>query len=214
MYENCPCIVVDKAGVRFSLFFVYTGANFALLPVDPFFSHPSPLTHSLTHTLTQNRSPASGTATSMWGMSCENRQQIPPERAQQGCMLRLTAPHNPKVVGSNPAPATKDPRFYYLGFSFVFCWTSPTFTVSISAVAVQPALFFLQNGQQRTTPELLGSGVVFPPDPYLTHTAASWVWVKLWSGYRRIPAPGIFLTAPSAPKPRPFSWLPPAGRWW
>ena len=94
--------------------------------------------------------------------------------------------HNPKVVGSNPAPATKDPRFCYLGFSFVFCWTSPTSTVSISAVAVQPTLFFRQNGQQRTTPELLGSGVVFRPDPYLTHTAASWVWVKLWSGYHRI----------------------------
>ena len=108
--KNSPCIVVDKAGVRLSLFFVYTGANFAPLPVDPFFSHPSPLTHSLTHTLTQNRSPASGTATSMWGMSCENRQQIPPERAQQGCMLRLTAPHNPKVVGSNPAPATTSRR--------------------------------------------------------------------------------------------------------
>ena len=119
-----------------------------------------------------------------------------------------------ETVGSNPAPATKDPRFCYLGFSFVFCWTSPTFTVSISAVAVQPALFFLQNGQQRTTPELLGSGVVFRLDPYLTHTVFPWVWVKLWSGYRRIPAPGIFLTAPSAPKPRPFSWLPPAGRWW
>ena len=150
----------------------------------------------------------------MWGMSCENRQQIPPERAQQGCMLRLTAPHNPKVVGSNPAPATKDPRFCYLGFSFVFCWTSPTATVSISAVAVQPALFFRQNGQQRTTPELLGSGVVFRLDPYLTHTAASWVWVKLWSGYHRIPAPGIFLTASSVPAPHPSSSLPPAGRWW
>ena len=109
---------------------------------------------------------------------------------------------------------SKDPRFYYLGFSFVFCWTSPTFTVFISAVAVQPALFFRQNGQQRTTPELLGSGVVFRLDPYLTHTVFPWVWVKLWSGYRRIPAPGIFLTAPSAPAPHPFSWLPPAGPWW
>ena len=150
----------------------------------------------------------------MWDMSCENRQPTPLERAQQACMLRLTTPHNPKVVGSNPAPATKDPRFCYLGFSFVFCWTSPTSTVSISAVAVQPTLFFRQNGQQKTTPELLGSGVVFRPDPYLTHTAASWVWVKLWSGYHRIPAPGIFLTAPSAPAPHPFSWLPPAGPWW
>ena len=109
---------------------------------------------------------------------------------------------------------SKDPRFYCLGFSFVFCWTSPTFTVSISEVAVQPALFFLQNGQQRTTPELLGSGVVFPPDPYLTHTAASWVWVKLWSGYRRIPALGMFLTTVVAPAPRPSSSPPPAGRWW
>lgn len=34
---------------------------------------------------------------------------------------------------------------------------------------MQSALFFRQNGQQRTTPELLGSGVVFRPDPYLTH---------------------------------------------
>ncbi len=55
---------------------------------------------------------------------------------------------------------------------------------------------------------------LLPPDPYLTHTAASWVWVKLWSGYHRISAPGIFLTAPSVPAPHPFSWLPPAGRWW
>ena len=94
--KNSPRIVVDKAGVRLSLFFVYTGANFAL----------PELTHFLTHTLTQNRSPASGTATSMWGMSCENRQPTPLERAQQACMLRLTTPHNPKVVGSNPAPAT------------------------------------------------------------------------------------------------------------
>ena len=120
--KNSPRIVVDKAGVRLSLFFVYTSANFAPLPVDPFFSHPSPLTHFLTHTLTQNRSPASGTATSMWGMSCENRQPTPLERTQQICMLRLTTPHNPKVVGSNPAPATKDPRFCYLGFSLAFLW--------------------------------------------------------------------------------------------
>ena len=150
----------------------------------------------------------------MWGMSCENRQQIPPERAQQGCMLWLTAPHNPKVVGSNPAPATKDPRFCYLGFSFVFYWTSPTSTVSISAVAVQPALFFRQNGQQKTTPELLGSGVVFRPDPYLTHTVFPWVWVKLWSGYHRIPALGMFLTTAAGQAPHPSSWPPPAGRWW
>ncbi len=108
----------------------------------------------------------------------------------------------------------KDPRFCYLGFSFVFCWTSPTATVSISAVAVQPALFFRQNGQQRTTPELLGSEVVFCPDPYLTHTAAPWVWVKLWSGYHRIPALGMFLITAAGQAPRPFSWLPPAGRWW
>ena len=160
--------------------------NLFYLIVDPFFDPLFAVTHFLTHTLTQNRSPASGTATSMWGMSCENSQQILLKRAQQFCMLRLTTPHNPKVVGSNPAPATKDPRFYYLGFSFVFCWTSPTATVSISAVAVQPALFFRQNGQQRTTPELLGSGVVFPPDPYLTHTVFPWVWVKLWSGYQLV----------------------------
>lgn len=38
--KNSPRIVVDKAGVRLSLFFVYTGANFALLPVDPFFLAP------------------------------------------------------------------------------------------------------------------------------------------------------------------------------
>ena len=42
----------------------------------------------------------------MWGMSCENRQPTPLGRTQQVCMLRLTTPHNPKVVGSNPAPAT------------------------------------------------------------------------------------------------------------
>ena len=55
---------------------------------------------------------------------------------------------------------------------------------------------------------------LLPSDPYLTHTVFPWVWVKLWSGYHRIPAPGIFLMAPSAPAPRPSSWLPPAGRWW
>ena len=102
--KNSPRIVVDKARVRLSLFlslfFVYTGANFAL----------PELTHFLTHTLTQNRSPASGTATSMWGMFCENSQPTPLERAQQVCMLRLTTPHNPKVVGSNPAPATTSRR--------------------------------------------------------------------------------------------------------
>ena len=27
-----------------------------------------------------------------------------------------------ETVGSNPAPATKDPRFYYLGFSLAFLW--------------------------------------------------------------------------------------------
>ena len=118
--KNSPCIVVDKAGVRLSLFFVYTGANFAPLPVDPFFSHPSPLTHSLTHTLTQNRSPASGTATSMWDMSCENRQPTPLERPQQVCMLRLTTPHNPKVVGSNPAPATKESQELPCGVPEIF----------------------------------------------------------------------------------------------
>ena len=150
----------------------------------------------------------------MWVMSFQNSQQTPPKTAQWACLLWLTTAHNPKVVGSNPAPATKDPRFCYLGFSFVFCWTSPTATVSISAVAVQPALFFLQNGQQRTTPELLGSGVVFRLDPNLTHTASPLVWVKLWSGYLRIPAPGIFLMESSAPKPRPSSSPPPAGRWW
>ena len=92
-------------------FSLFSGAIFALRE----------LTHSLTHTLTQNRSPASGTATSMWGMSCENRQQIPPERAQQGCMLRLTAPHNPKVVGSNPAPATmKNPHESWICAGFLF----------------------------------------------------------------------------------------------
>ena len=122
--------------------------------------------------------------------------------------------HNPKVVGSNPAPATKDPRFCYLGFSFVFCWTSPTSTVSISAVAVQPTLFFRQNGQQRTTPELLGSGVVFRLDPYLTHTVFPWVWVKFWSGYHRIPALGMFLITAAVPAPHPSSSPPPAGRWW
>ena len=56
----------------------------------------------------------------MWGMSCENRQQIPPERAQQGCMLRLTAPHNPKVVGSNPAPATKESQELPCGVPEIF----------------------------------------------------------------------------------------------
>ena len=55
---------------------------------------------------------------------------------------------------------------------------------------------------------------LLPPDPYLTHTVFPWVWVKLWSGYHRISAPGIFLAAPSVPAPHPFSWLPPAGRWW
>ena len=38
--KNSPCIVVDKAGARLSLFFVYTGANFALLLVDLFFPAP------------------------------------------------------------------------------------------------------------------------------------------------------------------------------
>lgn len=40
--KNSPCIVVDKAGVRLSLFFVYTGANFAPLLVDLFFPAPLP----------------------------------------------------------------------------------------------------------------------------------------------------------------------------
>lgn len=39
--KNNPRTVIDNAGIRFSLFFVYTGANFALLPVDLFF--PAPL---------------------------------------------------------------------------------------------------------------------------------------------------------------------------
>ena len=128
--------------------------------------------------------------------------------------LLLSALRLCKGQASKVSTPSKDPRFCYLGFSFVFCCTSPIATVSISAVAVQPALFFLQNGQQRTTPELLGSGVVFRPDPYLTHTVFPWVWVKLWSGYHRIPAPGIFLTASSAPAPHPSSSLPPAGLWW
>ena len=146
------------------------------------------MTHFLTHFLTQNRVSSSGMGTPMWVMSFQNSQQTPPKTAQRACLLWLTTAHNPKVVGSNPAPATKDPRFYYLGFSFVFCWTSPTFTVFISAVAVQPALFFRQNGQQRTTPELLGSGVVFRLDPYLTHTASP---LSLGQTLERIP-PHIF----------------------
>lgn len=55
---------------------------------------------------------------------------------------------------------------------------------------------------------------LLPPDPYLTHTVFPWVWVKLWSGYRRIPALGFFLIIAAVPALRPFSWLPPAGRWW
>ena len=56
----------------------------------------------------------------MWGMSCENRQPTPLERAQQACMLRLTTPHNPKVVGSNPAPATKESQELPCGVPEIF----------------------------------------------------------------------------------------------
>ena len=35
--KNNPRTVVDNAGIRFSLFFVYTGANFALLELTLFF---------------------------------------------------------------------------------------------------------------------------------------------------------------------------------
>ncbi len=55
---------------------------------------------------------------------------------------------------------------------------------------------------------------LLPPDPYLTHTASPWVWVKLWSGYHRIPALGMFLITAADPAPHPSSWPPPAGRWW
>lgn len=54
---------------------------------------------------------------------------------------------------------------------------------------------------------------LLPPDPYLTHTASPWVWVKLWSGYHRIPALGFFLIIAAVPALRPSSSLPPAGRW-
>ena len=55
---------------------------------------------------------------------------------------------------------------------------------------------------------------LLPGDPYLTHTAAPWVWVKLWSGYHPIPALGMFLITAAGQAPRPSSWPPPAGRWW
>ena len=44
----------------------------------------------------------------MWDLSCENCQQIPPERAQQGCMLRLTTPHNPKGPAARWAASRPD----------------------------------------------------------------------------------------------------------
>ena len=43
--KNNPRTVVDNAGIRFSLFFVYTGANFALRELTHFFdplSDPEP----------------------------------------------------------------------------------------------------------------------------------------------------------------------------
>ena len=44
----------------------------------------------------------------MWDMSSENRQQLPLERGQQVCMLRLTTPHNPKGPAARWAASRPD----------------------------------------------------------------------------------------------------------
>ena len=100
--------------------------KFSAAGVDHFLTH----FFAVTHFLTQNRVSASGMGTPMWVMSFQNSQQTPPKTAQWDYLLRLTTAHNPKgervpvalcreqteataeTVGSNPAPATKDPRFY------------------------------------------------------------------------------------------------------
>lgn len=79
--KNNPRTVIDNAGIRFSLFFVYTGANFALRELTHFFDPLFAVTHFLTHFLTQNRVSSSGMGTPMWIMSCQNSQQTPPKTA-------------------------------------------------------------------------------------------------------------------------------------
>ena len=137
-----PALSLTRRGFDFPYSLFIPAQILRCCRLTHFFS-PLPLTHLLTHTLTQNRSPACGTATSMWGMSCENRQPTPLERAQQACMLRLTTPHNPKVVGSNPAPATKDPRFYYLGFSLAFLWDNASISDQFGGICCVNSTVFL-----------------------------------------------------------------------
>ena len=136
----------------------------------------------------------------MWGLSCENCQQIPPERAQQGCMLRLTTPHNPKGPAARWAASrpdrggSRDRRFKscprnqksllsrlgWQGFSVMEHDVSPRpFRLGARAhnpkgpaarwaasrpVPACPSFcgFSASSTPQKTTPELLGSGVVFP----------------------------------------------------
>ena len=145
----------------------------------------------------------------MWGMSCENCQPTPLERTQQVCMLRLTTPHNPKVVGSNPAPATKVPRFCYLGFFLAFLWDTAITSDQFGGICCVNSTVFSEKltGNNHLRALRLWGGFCFPlgVDPDLTNFGLVEIWVKFWSGYHRIPAPGIFLMAPSSPKPRPFS---------
>ena len=136
----------------------------------------------------------------MWGMSCENRQPTPLERAQQVCMLRLTTPHNPKGPAARWAASrpdrggSRDRRFKscprnqksllsrlgWQGFSVMEHDVSPRpFRLGARAhnpkgpaarwaasrpVPVWPSFcgFSASSTPQKITPELLGSGVVFP----------------------------------------------------
>lgn len=57
--------------------------------------------------LTQNRKRVDGSNGDSSAGKYFFLEQIPPESAEKPPSAPLTAPHNPKVVGSNPAPATK-----------------------------------------------------------------------------------------------------------
>ena len=131
----------------------------------------------------------------MWGMSCENRQQIPPERAQQGCMLRLTAPHNPKVVGSNPAPATKESQELPCGVPEIFRYRVE---------------FGPRQGRWRSGPAFAGS----PPLPHhrkspQSFSAPGWFFpflsVQAWDCFKHPGGQKAFWTGSAALRSRPSS---------
>ena len=142
--------------------------------------------------------------------------------------------HNPKVVGSNPAPATTSRRTLVVRRIFLRkmrlhrsgCRSSPqkvslrlhcslasaltTFRLATNFLRIFPT--FPQPGTGRARrPACSFFSSLLPPDPYLTHTVFPWVWVKLWSGYRRIPAPWNFSHGTLCPK-TPSIFLA-ASRW-